>query len=433
MKISPTNASLKLIVIGVISLLLLIPASMITGIVREREYRQEEVVKEISSKWGSEQTIDGPYLSLNGRYEYSAENDNKDIQLFTKSKKITVLPSELNIESEIVPEIRYRGIFKSVLYTTKLKLSGKFSNVNDSLFNLNDEIISKSGELIIGITDLKGVKQQIRVDWNDMEFMAEPGISGFISSGVKAPITISEVRDYIFTIDLTLNGSERIYFTPIGKTTNVKAISNWIDPSFIGAFLPDNRALDQEGFSANWSVLHLNRNYPQVWDEVIFDTNESRFGVELLMPVDQYQKTTRTSKYAIMFIGLTFLAFFMLETMHKKRVHPVQYTLIGFGLVIFYSLLLSLSEHIGFGMAYWVAALAIILLIGFYTRSVMKSNKQSAIISGILAVLYVFLYVLLQLQDFALLLGSFGLFIGLAVVMFVSRNIDWYNMQGSGD
>lgn len=431
MKISPTNASLKLIVIGVISLLLLIPASMITGIVREREYRQEEVVKEISSKWGSEQTIDGPYLSLTGKYDYTIKDELLKSKTQTATKKITLLPEELNIEAEIVPEIRYRGIFKTVLYTTKLKLSGHFANVNDSLFNLNSDLISKSGELLIGITDLKGVKQQIRVDWNEVEFTAEPGITGFISSGVKAPITISDVKDYKFKIDLTLNGSERIYFTPIGKTTNVTVNSNWKDPSFIGSFLPDERDLDDEGFSANWSILHLNRNYPQIWDGVIFETDHSRFGLELLMPVDQYQKTTRTSKYAIMFIGLTFLAFFMLETMHKKRVHPVQYTLIGFGLVIFYSLLLSLSEHIGFGMAYWVAALAIILLIGFYTKSVMKSNKQSGIISGILAVLYVFLYVLLQLQDFALLLGSFGLFIGLAVVMFVSRNIDWYNMQGN--
>lgn len=433
MKISPTNASLKLIVIGVISLLLLIPASMITGIVREREYRQEEVVKEISSKWGSEQTIDGPYLSLTGKYDYTIKDELLKSKTQTATKKITLLPEELNIEAEIVPEIRYRGIFKTVLYTTKLKLSGHFANVNDSLFNLNSDLISKSGELLIGITDLKGVKQQIRVDWNEVEFTAEPGITGFISSGVKAPITISDVKDYKFKIDLTLNGSERIYFTPIGKTTNVTVNSNWKDPSFIGTFLPDERNLDDEGFSANWSILHLNRNYPQIWDGVIFETDHSRFGLELLMPVDQYQKTTRTSKYAIMFIGLTFLAFFMLETMHKKRVHPVQYTLIGFGLVIFYSLLLSLSEHIGFGMAYWVAALAIILLIGFYTKSVMKSNKQSGIISGILAVLYVFLYVLLQLQDFALLLGSFGLFIGLAVVMFVSRNIDWYNMQGNED
>lgn len=431
MKISPTNASLKLIVIGVISLLLLIPATMITGIVRERENRQDEVVKEISSKWGSEQTINGPYLSLTGKYEYVITDDMLKTKTHTTSKNITLLPSELNIESEIIPEIRYRGIFKSVLYTTKLKISGKFSNVNDSLFNLNSEIISKSGELILGITDLKGVKQQIKVDWNDLEFMAEPGISGFISSGVKAPIKISADNDYNFTIGLTLNGSERIYFTPIGKTTNVITKSKWIDPSFIGAFLPDARNLDQDGFSANWSILHLNRNYPQVWDGVIFDTKNSRFGVELLMPVDQYQKTTRTSKYAIMFIGLTFLAFFMLETMHKKRVHPVQYTLIGFGLVIFYSLLLSLSEHIGFGSAYWIAALAIVLLIGFYTKSVMKSNRQALIISWILAILYVFLYVLLQLQDFALLLGSFGLFVGLAIVMFVSRKIDWYNMQGS--
>ena len=404
---------------------------MITGIVREREYRQKEVIKEISSKWGSAQTIEGPFLTLSCDHEYFLTDDKGDKKVYKTSKNVTVLPHELNIESEIIPEIRYRGIFKSVLYTTKLKISGNFTNINDSIFNVDNKILSKSGDLILGITDLKGVKQQIKVNWNELNLMAEPGLSGIVDSGVKTPVKINEEETYNFNINLTLNGSERIYFTPVGKTTNISTISNWTDPSFIGAFLPDERDLQESGFTADWSVLHLNRNYPQVWDGKIFDTSASRFGVELLMPVDQYQKTTRTSKYAIMFIGLTFLAFFMLEIMHKKRVHPVQYTLIGFGLVIFYSLLLSLSEHIGFGPAYWAAASAIVLLIGFYTKSVMKSSKQSLIISGILSLLYVFLYILLQLQDFALLLGSFGLFVGLAIVMFVSRNIDWYNMQGN--
>ena len=178
-------------------------------------------------------------------------------------------------------------------------------------------------------------------------------------------------------------------------------------------------------------MLHLNRNFPQQWTGKNSDITTSTFGVDLLLPVDEYQKTMRTAKYAIMFIGLTFLTFFMFELLSGNHIHPVQYLLIGFALLIFYTLLLSLSEYITFGWAYFAAAGAIIGLITVYSFLMMSNRLKSAIVSGVLVLLYGYLYVLLQLQDFALLMGSIGLFIVLSSVMYLTRHIDWFEIMGS--
>ena len=206
----------------------------------------------------------------------------------------------------------------------------------------------------------------------------------------------------------------------------MKISSSWKDPSFIGTFIPDEHEITDDGFTAKWKILHLNRNYPQQWMGGQYKINASTFGVDLLLPVDEYQKTMRTTKYAIMFISLTFLSFFMIELLNKKVLHPIQYLLIGFALLLFYTLLLSLTEHILFKYAYILAAIANVGLITAYTRGVLKHYLQTVLIFAILTILYGYLYVVLQLQDFALLMGSIGLFVILAVVMYLTRKIDWF-------
>jgi inner membrane protein len=227
-------------------------------------------------------------------------------------------------------------------------------------------------------------------------------------------------------MNLRLNGSESLSFIPAGKITKVELNSGWNNPSFTGSFLPDTREIRQDGFSASWKILHLNRNFPQVWTGEQPSLSESVFGVNLLMRVDEYQKNMRTSKYAALFIGLTFLALFIIELLSGRAVHPVQYLLVGLGLALFYSLLLSLSEQIRFPYAYGIASLGMILLISFYSKSVFRQDRLVFWVSGILVVLYAYFYVILQLQDLALLIGSLGLFVILAVVMFLTKGVDWF-------
>lgn len=210
--------------------------------------------------------------------------------------------------------------------------------------------------------------------------------------------------------------------------------SDWNNPSFSGNFLPFSREIDDDGFSSKWKILHLNRNYPQKWTGSRYQIAESEFGVNLRVTVDEYQKTIRTAKYAIMFIGLTFLTFFMIELLGGKSVHPIQYLLIGFGLLIFYTLLLSFTEHISFNSSYMLASSAIIILITLYAKSVIKENKLTLLIMGILVLLYGYLFIVIQLQDYALLMGSIGLFLILALMMYLTRNIDWFSaMKKSND
>ena len=260
----------------------------------------------------------------------------------------------------------------------------------------------------------------------------EPGVetAEVIQSGVSAAIRLDSTRrPRPFKLVLNLNGSSRINFAPVGKVTSVKADSTWRDPSFGGAFLPTERTISEKGFSARWKVLHLNRNYPQYWKGGGCDLSPSLFGVTLFSPVDIYQKSMRTAKYALMFIVFTFLAFFFSEIMNRLRVHPVQYLLIGLAVILFYTLLLSISEHIRFGMAYLFSATAIIGLITGYAAAILKNRPITLMVGGILTILYAYLYILLQMEDYALLMGSIGLFAVLSGVMYLTRKVDWYAIQ----
>ena len=222
--------------------------------------------------------------------------------------------------------------------------------------------------------------------------------------------------------------SEGISFTPLGKTTKVSINSNWADPSFNGAFLPDNRKISNEGFTADWEVLHLNRNYPQEFTDNNNNIFQSNFGLDLKLPVDEYQKSMRSVKYAVMFISLTFLFYFFSQIKQKVRIHPIQYLIIGLAICLFFTLLIALSEHMNFQYAYLIGSMAIISIITTYSFFIFKDKLITSLLAGILIMLYGFIYVIIQMQDFSLLIGSLGLFVILSSVMYLSRNIDWYNI-----
>jgi inner membrane protein len=229
-----------------------------------------------------------------------------------------------------------------------------------------------------------------------------------------------------FSFSIDVRGSEQVYFSPLGKTTSVSLSSTWPNPSFIGEFLPESREVNKTGFNAQWKVLHLNRSFPQAWVNSQQQLQSSNFGVELLLPVDHYSNTLRSIKYAVLFVFLTFLVFFFIELFNKKQLHPIQYLLVGSALILFYLLLLSISEYLSFGLAYLISSLGICGLITGYTHGSLADKKITATVASFLVVLYGLLYILLQLQDYALLVGSLGLFLILAIVMYLTRKFNWY-------
>jgi inner membrane protein len=282
---------------------------------------------------------------------------------------------------------------------------------------------------------MRGINKEINMQFGGKSYELNPGIpvKDIVASGVSCKPEITGNKEFEFSFTLDINGSQSLNFLPVGKNTNVSLHSSWSNPSFSGSYLPDNREIGPDGFSADWNILHLNRNYPQQWTGSSYSIGESAFGLNLLFPVDQYQKSNRAVKYAIMFIALTFISFFFSETLRKIRIHPMQYLLVGFALIIFFSLLISLSEYVGFGYAYLISGSMIVAMITLYYYSLVKNIRATAIISLIMVTLYLFLFTILQLQDYSLIMGSIGLFVILAVVMFLSRKIDWYaplNRQG---
>jgi len=230
-----------------------------------------------------------------------------------------------------------------------------------------------------------------------------------------------------FEMELVLNGSEDLSVEPLGKTSRVTMKSDWPDPGFTGAFLPANRQVTSQGFTADWQVTHLNRNFPQQWIDGKYSTHEAKLGVELLIPVDHYQKSMRSAKYAILFIALNFIIFIFIEIKSKTRIHPFQYTMVAFALLIFYVLLTSIGEQTGFNLAYLVSALAVTSLISWYAYNILKNARTVAWVTLLQTGLYLFLFTILQLQDYALLAGSIGLFIILAMIMKASQKIKWYS------
>ncbi len=424
-----TNSiTFKAVSIGILILLLLIPVTMVQELIRERRYANESVVNEVSSKWGYAQRLTGPIIMIPYKNTYW---DNK-VQKATQHYAY-FLPEELGISAQMEPEILHRSIYNVVVYQAKIKVKGHFRQPDFSELNVNPEFIDwKNACLFIGISDMRGIRNKIAFNWNKEEKEVLPGIDGskILNSGVtvKLPLLPEAGKDanYDFNFDLTLNGSNGLSFIPVGKTTKISAASPWSAPNFDGAFLPDNRTISMNGFTADWSIFNYNRNFPQMWVDDSPDFESSSIDVNLILPVDHYQKSTRAVKYAIIFISLTFLTFFLVELITRKRVHTMQYLLVSIGLILFYSILLALSEQMSFSWAYLISASAIVSLITAYSYSIFKQLKQTLLMGALFCVLYVFLYVVLQLEDFALLIGSIGLFIALAVIMYASRKINWF-------
>jgi inner membrane protein len=427
------SITLKIVSIGILILLLLIPAGMIKNLISERQNRRDAAVQEISQKWGGLQTITGPFLSVPFKTFFKDTDGKTQFKL----GYLQILPETLDVTGEIKPEVRYRSLFEAVLYNIRLKFSGNFKLPSMTQLNMDpDHILWDKAYLSLGITDMRGIQDKIIIHFNGADYNAEPGLKSIdlAEAGVStmiSPLTPNE--PHAFSFDLNLNGSEQINIIPVGESNAVKINSSWPSPSFNGAFLPAVREVKKDGFSASWKILHLNRNYPQFWEGSQYKVTPSAFGVKLILTADIYQKSMRLAKYSIMFLVFTFSAFFFSEVINKRRVHPIQYILIGMAILIFYTLVLSLSEHMHFNYAYILSATAVSLIISGYARAIVSNSKFALTILGILAVLYCYLFIVLQLEDYALIMGSIGLFIILAIVMYITRKINWYEVETGQD
>lgn len=425
------HVTLKALTICILGLLLLIPAAMVSNLVREREDRNTEAITEISSKWGNAQWLVGPFIAV----PYNEVVQEKGVKTSVVKRYAYFMPESLNLKGHLAPSTRKRGLFQATVYKADLNINAIFNDASFAKMNQQQPLNWNEARLCLGLSDLKGIKNNVTVNWNGTVFPFEPGISApdIMQSGLSMPLP-QPFKPSLnsLNIDLILNGAQTFYTYPIGKTTSIHLNSSWPSPKFTGAFLPDPSAkVTKSGFEAHYKVLHLNRNFPQAWFNNDFGIEETAFGVELFQPIGAYQKTNRALKYAIMFIGLTFLAFFLLEVLSQSKIHPIQYLLIGLALCIFYTLLLSISEYIGFNGAYAISAFATIALIGLYVKGARLPSRSVMLIIGILAVLYGYLFVLLQLEDFALLFGSIGLFVAMALTMYFTRNINWFATRNS--
>ncbi|HBT17046.1 MAG TPA: cell envelope integrity protein CreD [Firmicutes bacterium] len=408
--------------------------AFIRVLVSERASRRKEAIQEITSKWSTRQIIGGPIVTI----PYTETWKDEEGETKSVIKYIQVLPETLNIEGEIRPEVRYRGIYQAVVYNAQLDLSGDFSFKKLQTMNIDlDQLLWDDAFVSMNISDMRGINEYVELKWGEQAVLFEPGIkrgNDLFDSGisVRIPLGFGNVSDGInYALHINLKGSQALSFLPLGKTTIANLRSSWNNPSFDGAFLPEQHQIDNNGFSADWQVLDLNRNYPQIWVENVSKKTvlSSEFGVNLFSPVDIYTQTTRAVKYMIMFVGLTFLVFFLVEVFSNNKIHPIQYLLIGVSLCIFYLLLLALSEHVNFGLAYFLASLSVVILIGAYVRSALEKKVIPLITVGMLTILYGFLYILLQNQDYALLIGSVGLFLIIAAVMYTTRNVNWYQID----
>lgn len=419
----------KLLTIVGLIVLLVIPTQLIENIIEERESMQEYAIRDVRSKWALDQKITGPILNMVVWYQSEKEG--------ATFRVIQLLPKDLNIVSEIIPETFQQGGYDVSVYRTKLKITGEFEW--NRLIDGNNPATIKydDASLTLGISDIRGVVGEINSKWGDKETTIEAGTSRYsiVSSGITLDLpNIKNLRDenISFSIEMDLNGSNSLSFIPLGKNTKVNVSSPWSSPKFYGNYIPTTRDVTESGFSSEWHISQLSRNYPQAWwhnENSSYDIDDSEFGVEMYVEMDDYKMAIRSSKYAILTIALTFLIFFLIEVLNKRKIHPFQYGVVGLSLSIFYILLVSISEKIGFNNAYAISTIGIVMMNVLYSLSVFKLRKLTIILGITLTSIYGFIFTTLQLVDSALLIGSIVLTLILGATMYFTRNIDWYNIN----
>jgi inner membrane protein len=436
---------IKLLGIGGLILILLIPLAMISSVLHERLARRNEAVEEITASWGKTQQLIGPVLGIPYQYRIPtfADMPGPDGRVIRHQTEQTAtatayfLPETLNVSGDVQTQKLHRGIYEAAVFRARLDMSGRFLAPDfASLKIAAADVLWNEAFVTIAVTDLRGTREGLVLDWAGNKRPLQPGsqVPGF-TTGVTANVGSDQPMSgsVDFTITLDVNGSGGIYVAPFGVQNHVTLKSNWPDPAFRGAFLPADSSVRGDGFDAKWQVSYYGRDYPQQWTTRAgnerFTTaavNASLFGAEFLSILDAYRYVERSIKYGVLFLVLVFTTFFLFEITAHQKVHPFQYLMVGAALCLFYLAVLSISEFLGFGVAYLMAALAATALITWYCAHFLGGGARTLMVGAGLAGVYTFLYITLRQQDYALLLGSIALFVVLALVMFVTRKIDWY-------
>ncbi|MBD3265766.1 cell envelope integrity protein CreD [bacterium] len=431
---------IRILLVGFLILLLQIPIFMIDRVIGDRRMRKHEATRDITSKWGEQQTIIGPLLTVPYFVEITEKDKDGDILVRREMRHADFLPNQLQITGTAKSEIRYRGIYKVPIYSLDLNVNGEFSRPDFSAWGIEtNQVLWDRAHLTVRISDSRAITEQVSLTWSDTSIPFLPGVGeyGGGHAGIHADLEGQLDREKMaFAFPLKLNGSQGLFFAPFGRDTTVQLKSNWHAPSFQGNWLPTKRILNEAGFNAAWNIPFLGRGYAQQWRSQTNNASNierqiasSLFGVRFITPVDQYRMAQRSIKYAILFLVLTFVALWLFEVLLHVRVHPIQYLFVGVGMCLFYLLELSLAEHIGFVASYILASLAVILLISSYCVAVLKGTRRAAVMAGVTTLLYGYLYLLLMNQDYSLLIGSLGLFLILAAIMYLTRKIDWFSMK----
>lgn len=438
------SAIARLGVMAFLTLALLVPLAMVQSVVSERASRRDAAVNSVSATWGGPQTLTGPVLTVPYTQVWT---DNAGHEQRTTGRA-HVLPKDLRFDAVLHTQSRQRGIFAVVVYRTELKVQGRFVRPDLTWVRpVPEQVEWSDASVSIGVSDPRALTRRATITWSGQEEPFTSGVSdvGLFNTGVHAAVRALESlkagADLPFSYTLELNGTRDIRFMPASEETIVNLTSAWPHPSFMGGRLPEPRTTSATGFTAQWLVPDFGRPYPSRWtsghmnrEELLAKADSSAFGVSLVQPVDIYQQAERAVKYAVLFLVLTFLVFFLWEIFRAALLHPMQYAFVGFALCLFYLLLVSISEHAGFDLAYTISATVTTLVIAGYARAVLHGSRQGASVGVSLAALYGFLYLLLRLEDYALLAGSIGLFVVLATVMYITRRMDWYALRlGAAD
>jgi inner membrane protein len=419
------SLTIKMMILAFLGLFLLAPLEMIKEIIRERQKTSEEVKKEITTQWAGKQIITGPVLNIPVRITPLKKETEPYKTIFH------LMPEKLNISGNIQTEKRHRSIYQAVVYNGQMEISGLFRIPEINTGEIQ-EILWSEAYYSIGISDNRGINGSVILKNGNNEAEAIPGLNDtdLFVSGITFPAIVTKDPASIpFSVKLSISGSESLGFTPLGKETDVSISSAWSSPGFNGKFLPVERTISDSGFDANWFITNLNRNFPQSWAGKSYNPENDSFGVDFVLMADHYQKSQRSAKYGILFIAFTFLALIFAELATGTNLHVFHYILVALALVLFFSLLNSLSEHTGFNAAYILSAFSTITLISVFLGALIKKPKTVLLIFGLLVSLYMFIYVLLTLNDYAYLAGNIGLFILLSVTMILSVRLRLFRKE----
>lgn len=429
----------RLMLIGALTLVLLIPLLLVQNLVRERKERQQEVINEIDSKWGRAVFVYAPILKIPYKvYTDKGKNTYEEQYAY-------FFPEELKNTSDVKTEVKKRNNYESVVFNASMNFSGSFSTPDFSIKGIANEDISwDKVTVLIRTTNLASIKNGVSIHLGNKDYSFEPiynqqddesnyysNTNDEVSSNVISSLETSFInyQEFLanptFSFTLQYDGSKKLAIVPIGKTTESTLTSNWANPSFTGNFLPYDKQISANGFTASWKVLHINRPFSQQSFGSLPNIAQYTYEVDFIIPVDEYQQNERVAKYGYLVIFLTFLIFFLIQSISKIKIHIFQYSMIGLALILFYTLLISITEHSSFSFAYFISSVMTVGLISLYSVSILKNKKFPIFIGLSLVALYGFIYVIIQLENYALLVGSIGLFTILAIVMYVSRKVEW--------